>query len=275
MTTHSSTISLYPDLRGKVALVTGGSRGIGAATCRAWPPAARKWPSTVATRRRSRPWSPRSGTPAAAMAAPADCANLADTRRMAGELRQAWGEPDLLAARRRRHGPAAAAGRDQRAGLALQPRQQPDVHVLHAAMLPAGHDGARRGQRGDDGLGRRPRGLGRAGRLRRGQGWGHHADAACRRGSGAGGRAGQLPVAVGGADRADRLAHAGCAASRHAAGVSAGAPGETDDVAAAALFLLSSASGWITGVTLDVAGEGDGLRGRGCRGKGRRRWPGE
>ena len=33
-----------------------------------------------------------------AMAAPADCASLADTRRMAGELRQAWGEPDLLAA---------------------------------------------------------------------------------------------------------------------------------------------------------------------------------
>ena len=30
--------------------------------------------------------------------------------------------------------------------------------------------------------------------------------------------------------------------------------GEPDDVAAAALFLLSSASGWITGVTLDVAG---------------------
>ena len=30
--------------------------------------------------------------------------------------------------------------------------------------------------------------------------------------------------------------------------------GEPDDAAAAALFLLSSASGWITGVTLDVAG---------------------
>jgi 3-oxoacyl-[acyl-carrier protein] reductase len=31
----SSSVPLYPDLRGKVAAVTGGSRGIGAATCRA------------------------------------------------------------------------------------------------------------------------------------------------------------------------------------------------------------------------------------------------
>ena len=187
MTTLPSTITHYPDLRGKVALVTGGSRGIGAATCRAWRPAARRWPSTAATRRRSRPWSPRSGTPAARPwrrppiapawrtrgAWPGNCARP-------GASRTCW-RPS------RRHGPAAAPGRDQRAGLALQPRQQPDVHVLHAAMLPAGHDRARRGQRGDDGLGRRPRGLGRAGRLRRGQGWGHHADAARRGGGGAGG----------------------------------------------------------------------------------------
>ena len=45
---------------------------------------------------------------------------------------------------------------------------------------------ARGAARGDDGLGRRPRGSG-AGRLRRGQGWGHHADAARRGGGGAGG----------------------------------------------------------------------------------------
>ena len=255
MTTLPSTITHYPDLRGKVALVTGGSRGIGAATCRALAASGAK----VAVNGRDEAAiqavvASIRDAGGQAMAAPADCASLADTRRMAGELRQAWGEPDLLAAFAGGGTGRPQPGRDQRAGLALQPRQQPDVHVLHAAMLPAGHDRARRGQRGDDGLGRRPRGLRRAGRLRRGQGWGHHADAARRGGGGAGGGAGQLPVSVGGADRADRLADAGCAASRHAAGVSAGAPGETDDVAAAALFLLSSASGWITGVTLDGRG---------------------
>ena len=65
MTTLPSTITHYPDLRGKVALVTGGSRGIGRRRAGPWRPAARRWPSTAATRRRSRPWSPRSGTPAA------------------------------------------------------------------------------------------------------------------------------------------------------------------------------------------------------------------
>src|SRR5690349_6346771 len=33
-TTMSENIPVYPDLAGKVALVTGGSRGIGASTCR-------------------------------------------------------------------------------------------------------------------------------------------------------------------------------------------------------------------------------------------------
>ena len=37
MTTNSEPVSIptYPDLAGKVAVVTGGSKGIGAATCRA------------------------------------------------------------------------------------------------------------------------------------------------------------------------------------------------------------------------------------------------
>jgi 3-oxoacyl-[acyl-carrier protein] reductase len=39
-----------------------------------------------------------------------------------------------------------------------------------------------------------------------------------------------------------------------AAGFPLGRLGEVDDVAAATLFLLSDAAGWITGVTLDVAG---------------------
>jgi 3-oxoacyl-[acyl-carrier protein] reductase len=39
-----------------------------------------------------------------------------------------------------------------------------------------------------------------------------------------------------------------------ARGFPLGRLGEVDDVAAATLFLLSDAAGWITGVTLDVAG---------------------
>ncbi|WZB71231.1 SDR family NAD(P)-dependent oxidoreductase [Achromobacter xylosoxidans] len=90
---------LYPDLRGKVALVTGGSRGIGAATCRALAASGAK----VAVNGRDEAAiqavvASIRDAGGQAMAAPADCANLADTRRMAGELRQAWGEPDLLAA---------------------------------------------------------------------------------------------------------------------------------------------------------------------------------
>ena len=38
------------------------------------------------------------------------------------------------------------------------------------------------------------------------------------------------------------------------AGFPLGRLGEPDDVAAAALFLLSDASDWITGIVLDVAG---------------------
>ena len=217
MTTHSSTISLYPDLRGKVALVTGGSRGIGAATCRALAASGAK----VAV----------NGRDEAAIQA------------VVASIRDAGGGI----------GPAAAAGRDQRAGLALQPRQQPDVHVLHAAMLPAGHDGARRGQRGDNGLGRRPRGSARRPATAR-QGWGHHADAACRRGSGpAGVRVNCLsPSAVLTERTALRMPDAQRRAMLPAFPL--GRLGEPDDAAAAALFLLSSASGWITGVTLDVAG---------------------
>ena len=103
--------------------------------------------------------------------------------------------------------------------------------------------------------------------VRRGQGWGHHADAACRRGSGAGGRAGQLlsPSAVLTERTALRMPDAQRRAMLPAFPL--GRLGELDDAAAAALFLLSSASGWITGVTLDVAGEGDGLRGAAVAGK--------
>ena len=161
-----------------------------------------------------------------AMAAPADCASLADTRRMAGELRQAWGEPDLLAAFA-----GGGTGRPQPLGEISEQdwRSSLDNNLTSTfftlqCFLPGMI--ARRGQRGDDGLGRRPRGLRRAGRLapRLVIMLTRHA-AVEREPAGCG----QLPVSVGGADRADRLADAGCAASRHAAGVSAGAPGETDD----------------------------------------------
>ena len=50
----------YPDLANKVAVVTGGSRGIGAATCRLLAQTARRWRWAVGMRPLSTPWSKRS-----------------------------------------------------------------------------------------------------------------------------------------------------------------------------------------------------------------------
>lgn len=256
MTTHSSTISLYPDLRGKVALVTGGSRGIGAATCRALAASGAK----VAVNGRDEAAiqavvASIRDAGGQAMAAPADCANLADTRRMAGELRQAWGEPDLLAAFA-----GGGTGRPQPLGEISEQdwRSSLDNNLTSTfftlqCFLP----------------GMMARGAGSAvtmasagGRVASGAPAGYGAakagvimltrHAAVEAGP-AGVRVNCLsPSAVLTERTALRMPDAQRRAMLPAFPL--GRLGETDDVAAAALFLLSSASGWITGVTLDVAG---------------------
>ncbi len=99
MTEPNSLVPTYPDLRGKVALVTGGSRGIGAATCLALA----RCGVRVAVNGRDR--DAVDATVAAirsqggeALAAIADCADLASVERMRAAIEADFGAPELLLA---------------------------------------------------------------------------------------------------------------------------------------------------------------------------------
>jgi 3-oxoacyl-[acyl-carrier protein] reductase len=95
----AARIPRFPDLAGKVAVVTGGSKGIGAATCRVLAANGVR----VAVIARSRPGIDalveelRAGG-AEAIGIPADCARLADLERMRDEVEHRLGPADILLA---------------------------------------------------------------------------------------------------------------------------------------------------------------------------------
>jgi 3-oxoacyl-[acyl-carrier protein] reductase len=99
MTEANSLIPTYADLRGKVALVTGGSRGIGAAACLALARCG------VRVAVNGRDPEAVAATVAAigaqggeAFAAVADCADLAAVERMRDAIGAGFGAPELLLA---------------------------------------------------------------------------------------------------------------------------------------------------------------------------------
>jgi NAD(P)-dependent dehydrogenase (short-subunit alcohol dehydrogenase family) len=89
----------YPDLAGKVAVVTGGSRGLGAATARAL--ADNRAPVAVVGRDETALGSVVDGIRAAggsAIAARADCTREDEVRRLAETVGDELGPVDILAA---------------------------------------------------------------------------------------------------------------------------------------------------------------------------------
>ncbi|MFH0130013.1 SDR family NAD(P)-dependent oxidoreductase [Variovorax sp. VaC1] len=256
MPTQSSSLPIYPDLEGKIALVTGGSRGIGAATCLAL---ARNGVKVAVN---GRDEAAMDTTVAAvhamggeAMAAPADCAQASAVEAMRDRVLARLGVPDFVV--------SFAGGGTGRPVPFVQISESDwrssidnnltSTFLALRAFLPAMLD----------------RGAGSIVTM---------ASAGGRIASGA-------PAAYGAAKAgvimltrhlAQELGPSGIRVNcvspsavltertrtsmpeeqqqRMRAAFPLGRLGHPDDVAAATLFLLSSASAWITGVTLDVAG---------------------
>lgn len=255
MTMHE-TEARYPDLQGKVAVVTGGSRGIGAATCRAL---ARQGVRVYVNGRDEAAIAAvvasirKAG--GEAIAAPADCSRLAELERLRDRILVEAGAPDYL---------LAFAGGGSGRPMPVQDISEEDWrssldHNLSStfftvkSFLP--------------------------GMLERGRG-------AILTMASAGGRVASGAPAGYGAAKAGvvmlsrHLAHevgpqgirVNCISpsavlterTRNTipterqqdmrAGFPLGRLGEPEDIASASLFLLSQASSWITGVVLDVAG---------------------
>lgn len=256
MPTQASVQPHYPDLEGKVALVTGGSRGIGAATCMAL---ARNGVKVAVNGRDDAAIDATVGALRAfqpdAMGAPADCASASAVEAMRDRVLAQLGVPDFIV--------SFAGGGTGRPVPFVQIseadwRSSIDNNLTSTfltirAFLP--------------------------GMLERGTG-------SIATMASAGGRIAQGAPAAYGAAKAGiimltrHLAHelgpAGVRVNcispsavltertrqsmpeeqqqRMRTAFPLGRLGQPDDVAAATLFLLSSASAWVTGVTLDVAG---------------------
>jgi 3-oxoacyl-[acyl-carrier protein] reductase len=245
----------YPDLAGKVALVTGGSRGIGAATCRALAANGVK----VAVNGRDRAAidavvakiAADSGT---AVAAPADVTDESAVRNMRDAVECALGPVQILAAFAGGQGapvPTTQLGLEQ--WRAVLESDLTSVFLTVTALLPAMIE------RGGGAIitmsssaGRQPSAA-------------NAAYAAAKAGvvmfskqlanevATLGVRVNCLAPSAVLNDRMQRFMSAG-QLDELAAAFPLGRIGQPDDIAQAVLYLASSASSWVTGVTLDLTG---------------------
>jgi 3-oxoacyl-[acyl-carrier protein] reductase len=245
----------YPDLAGKVALVTGGSRGIGAATCRALAANGVK----VAVNGRDRAAidavvakiAADGGT---AVAAPGDVTDEAAVRDMRDVVERALGPVEILAAFAGGQGapvPTTQLGLEQ--WRAVLESDLTSVFLTVTALLPAMIE------RGGGAIitmsssaGRQPSAA-------------NAAYAAAKAGvvmfskhlanevAALGVRVNCLAPSAVLNDRMQRFMSAG-QLDELAAAFPLGRIGQPDDIAQAVLYLASSASSWVTGVTLDLTG---------------------
>ncbi len=252
---HAQALPTYPDLAGKVAIVTGGSGGIGTATCLAL---AANGVRVAVNGRRSAPVDAvvdavvRAG--GTAIAAPGDCTDPGTTSALVEQVERELGPLDVLCA-------FAGIGRTPQPVATIDPDEwRQDVEGNLTATFLAVRNAL-------------------PGMIERGRG------AIITMASGAGRLAGGAPIAYAAAKAGvvnftQQAAHE---LGRHGIRVNCIAPatvltdamaefipeerqrqlvaayplgrlGRPGDVAAATLFLASEASSWITGVTLDVAG---------------------
>ena len=245
----------YPDLAGKVALVTGGSRGIGAATCRAL--AANGVKVAVNGRDRAAIESVVAEIAAdggTAVAAPGDVTDEVAVRNMRDVVEHALGPAEILAAFAGGQGtpvPTTQLGLDQ--WRAVIESDLTSVYLTVSAFLPAMIE------RGGGAIITMPSAAGRQ------PGRANAAYAAAKAGVGMltkhlanevgrhGVRVNCLAPSAVLNDRMQRFMSAE-QLDELATAFPLGRIGQPNDVAQAVLYLASSASSWVTGVTLDLTG---------------------
>ncbi len=245
----------YPDLAGKVALVTGGSRGIGAATCRALAASGAR----IAVNGRDHAAidvvvaaiAADGGT---AVPAPGDVTDAAAVGRLRAHVEQTLGPVEVLAVFAGGQGsPVPTVELDPARWQAVLASELTSVYLTVTAFLPAMIS------RGGGSIitmsstaGRHPGGANaayaaaKAGVVMFTR---HLANEVARHGV-------RLNCLAPSAVLNDRMRRSMSAEQlqRLSAVFPLGRVGQPDDIAQAALYLASNASCWVTGVTLDLTG---------------------
>jgi 3-oxoacyl-[acyl-carrier protein] reductase len=252
---RTASIVTYPDLAGRVVLVTGGSGGIGAATCRAFAASGAR---VAVNGRRPDPVAAVAEAIAAgggaACAAPGDCADAATFAAVRDRVEEQLGPIDVLCA-------FAGGGRPPQpiADISLDDWRTDVDGNLTATFVTVRTCLPSMIARGEGSI------ITMASGAARQPGGAPVAYAAAKAGvvnftQQAAVQAGPAGVRVNCISPATVITEAMAASvpedrqRQLLAAYPLGRLGHPDDVAAAALFLASSASAWITGITLDVAG---------------------
>jgi 3-oxoacyl-[acyl-carrier protein] reductase len=254
---HPSKLPVYPDLAGKVAVVTGGSGGIGAATCRLL--AANGAKVAVNGRDQARIDAVVDGIRAAggeAAGVAADCTDLAAVERLRQQVEQEFGPAEVLAVfvggGRARPGPVAEV--PEEGWRSTVDSSLTATFLTLKSFLP--------------------------GMLQRGRGAILTMASSAARLPGLGAPAPYMAAKAGvvmltrqvASEAGPHGVRANCVAphtilteqvervapqewrERMAAAIPLGRLGTPEDVALAAVFLASDSAAWLTGVILDVAG---------------------